>query len=1637
MVNSKRILSLLLIVCLLVMILMPSQALAVNEEVNNKQGEAAVSNHWAKEVMNKWIGLGLLKGDADHNYHPDNAVTRAEFAALINRVFNLPDTLSSANPFTDVGDNSWYAQDVIRLYAAGIIKGAGSDRFEPNKLITRQDAAVIVARAFKVKADVRAGEEFTDSLSIASYALSDVLALKAKGYVKGKGNNQFKPKENTTRSEVIQMIDNVMGTLVKDKGDYKSDAAGNLVVNTDDVALKNMVVSGDLFITQGAGEGEVLLEGVTVKGSTYILGGGKNSIIIRDSNLIGPLIVDKWNSQIRIVAEGTTVIQEVQMLSGGILKEGNLKGKGFVNVIILIPNDQINAAIVLDGEFDEIQHMTGKVSFELGSSTKVLVMIFNSPANVTGDGVIQTATLHVSGVKMNKWPIKINFSSNVTATIGNELVSADIRNTTTNQGGAGGGVTEPKPSAIIVESGISKADIFVDSSADKMLDLAAKELQDTIKMVSGTELSIYKWNSETSVSAVLSVNKLEIKKSGQYPIQLHLINNEATPVHVNLVQINDGPITVNLPKEVKLASHENKIIEGSVEVTNATANGDHEVIVQASVGEMALSPMKLTIHYESNLLENPGFELANSSGNLPSGWFLPSGGRDSVVSHSGTHSMRLDLGNSAYMFARTDQNLKLQQGKRYKLSAWVKGTGAGTVNMEIHEMLAAGGNNPVIKRSEVTASNEWQLMELEYKPEENAQYDYNSVFFFMSGMESLWIDDISLTEIVEEPINDLLHNSGFEIANAAGNFPDSWYSPTAVWDDKEFKSGTRSLKLELQGSDYMFARALQDLKLQPGKRYKLSAWVKGASAGTMDMEIHEMLANGGNNPVTARAEVTVSDQWQRVELDYTPAVNAVYDHNWVYFFMSGTESLWIDDVTLTEIVAEDDQGNGNGNGNGNGSGSGSGSSNTDGRIRIIIATPDTNAELNNLYPNDLAYLHETDGFAIRTSGNLIYIFGDNPRGALNGVYDFLRENAGVLWTRSTDFGTLYDHQSTIVAKKIDYVQKSPFKLRGWHTTGSGKKGEFHTDADTESMLARNKLNAKLAEVGNIDYWGRQYDLGLNPVLLGHNLDFWLPNEKYFDKHPEYYNEVDGKYVPVSMENSQINFYHPDVPGVIAGEMRQLLSVQPMEYLGVGIMDNQVFSQGELSRSPFTTPDGLVVQPEDPAYKSTVFFTFLNKIAAEIKLTHPKVKIATFAYFFTDTPPKVELEDNIIIVMAPGSEDDRVPFNTNDQNSSNYAYKLKLEAWAVKTHNILMYNYYGCCVTDIYERPIAKKVQADMKYYRDLGIMGVLPEGHLDNGDIWGINALQYWLINNLFWNPDADLEALKTEFLKKAYGAAADSMRRYYDLIEQGWNYDQQPVGVYSRASQLIGQYVIKAGIKDAAQSALNEAWQLADAQAKKRIEPIKTTFEKMVFLVGEIPNLSASAARTTYSKDEIMDSLDFSKGPWANVQPVTEFREMGTRNQVQEETKVYLLWDDKNLYVGYENLDDHLDRMVVSDDAPGEWWRSGADDSVETYVTGDMKGTYYGFFSNPKAVKFEYKSFQDPTYNGLWYAKAEVGTDRWNTIQAIPFESIGVDPTVTDTLYGFFFRNFHGKEKFITWGGGMVWNPSEFYPIHLDKSSK
>ncbi len=106
-------------------------------------------------------------------------------------------------------------------------------------------------------------------------------------------------------------------------------------------------------------------------------------------------------------------------------------------------------------------------------------------------------------------------------------------------------------------------------------------------------------------------------------------------------------------------------------------------------------------------------------------------------------------------------------------------------------------------------------------------------------------------------------------------------------------------------------------------------------------------------------------------------------------------------------------------------------------LPIIIATPESLPELETLFADDLAWLRQLseegtdtrygdDGFAIRMLNGKLYIFGTTAKGALNGVYDFIEENMGILWTRTeANNGTIYVEQPTVTVKKVDYAEKIP------------------------------------------------------------------------------------------------------------------------------------------------------------------------------------------------------------------------------------------------------------------------------------------------------------------------------------------------------------------------------------------------------------------------------------------------------------------------------------------------------------------------------------------------------------------------------------------------------------------------------------
>ncbi|WP_052770234.1 S-layer homology domain-containing protein [Paenibacillus sp. IHB B 3415] len=169
---------------------------------------ADLAGHWAQADIELLANKLIVDGASGASFAPEQQVTRGEAAALLVRSLGLHDN-TSASPFADIPAEAWYAESIGMIQAAGIMDGFGKNVFRPEDFITREQLAVVMARAlnFSGKLPQLSGiEVFTDRNSISAWASESVAILSQAGLIQGIPSGDFKPKEPATRAESAVMI---------------------------------------------------------------------------------------------------------------------------------------------------------------------------------------------------------------------------------------------------------------------------------------------------------------------------------------------------------------------------------------------------------------------------------------------------------------------------------------------------------------------------------------------------------------------------------------------------------------------------------------------------------------------------------------------------------------------------------------------------------------------------------------------------------------------------------------------------------------------------------------------------------------------------------------------------------------------------------------------------------------------------------------------------------------------------------------------------------------------------------------------------------------------------------------------------------------------------------------------------------------------------------------------------------------------------------------------------------------------------------------------------------------------------------------------------------------------------------------
>ena len=158
----------------------------------------------------------IINGKAENLFEPESTMTRAEFAAITVRALGLP--LSADRVFDDVLEDDWHFGYVAAAWQAGIVNGVSETAFHPDGTVTRQEAAVMTARAAELcgmhtaldSAAVRdLLAQFDDYQTVAGWAQDALAFCYGKGIL-SQDALLIEPEQPVRRDEIACMLYNLL-----------------------------------------------------------------------------------------------------------------------------------------------------------------------------------------------------------------------------------------------------------------------------------------------------------------------------------------------------------------------------------------------------------------------------------------------------------------------------------------------------------------------------------------------------------------------------------------------------------------------------------------------------------------------------------------------------------------------------------------------------------------------------------------------------------------------------------------------------------------------------------------------------------------------------------------------------------------------------------------------------------------------------------------------------------------------------------------------------------------------------------------------------------------------------------------------------------------------------------------------------------------------------------------------------------------------------------------------------------------------------------------------------------------------------------------------------------------------------------
>lgn len=585
------------------------------------------------------------------------------------------------------------------------------------------------------------------------------------------------------------------------------------------------------------------------------------------------------------------------------------------------------------------------------------------------------------------------------------------------------------------------------------------------------------------------------------------------------------------------------------------------------------------------------------------------------------------------------------------------------------------------------------------------------------------------------------------------------------------------------------------------------------------------------------------------------------------------------------------------------------------------------------------------------------MWGFDERGSFNAACGLLMR-LGVRWYAPGELGEVLPALQTISLPKLDETVRPDFPIRRFNV-------RFGVHGHELAMWAMR--------LGIRDPYG---------VQVAHGMDDMTHRDEILAGHPDWFALYGGKrHNQPDQRLNQLCYSNEELFQETVRNVRAQLDHYQLDAISVMPPDGYTaICQCKLCEgkdSPERDHRGLL---------SDYVWDFVNRVAKEVRKTHPDKKILNCAYGVYTLPPlKIDkLEPNVVVSIVGG----RRPVN-NKPEQQEECRKLR-ESWLAKTDNplIIFENYpftdRGWYLPSFTPHSLGDSINATKGISQGEDIWLSVRQDFEKTG--MGLNHFLVYFTQRMYWGgKQQDVDAMFREYCRLFYGPAEQEMLAFFTYCEANWQDMEKekakadhalalfetarskadPTSIYGKRLALIDDYL---------QGLRNKSRQLG-----QRRGPVP-----VLRLVGE-------------GRGPIVIDGKLDEDAWQKAFPsaTCRLRELQTGRQPIFGTTVKSTWIGNNLYFAFrceEHPGEKPNIGTTKEDDSALWYG----DCIEVLLETESR-SYYQIAVSPSGAIADLDRSAARSAWFSWDSQAEVAAhiadDHWTVEMRIPVTQDENDP--------------------------------------------